>query len=232
MNPLELNSDFLNLIYPKTCAACGYSLKKQEEIICLKCQYNLPKTNHHEEEENPIAKKFWGRVPLENAASFYYFGKKGRVQQLIHHLKYGGWPEVGLKIGQMYGVDLSKHERFQDIKLVLPIPLHPQKKAKRGYNQRDFFAEGLAKSMKIEWSADAVIRKVFTESQTKKDRFERWENVESIFGVAKPELLENKHILLVDDVITTGSTIEACANEILKVKNVRLSVVSIATAQS
>ncbi len=222
--------DFINLLYPETCAACSRSLQSHEEVICLHCRHDLPQTNFHHEPDNHVAKHFWGKLPIQNAAAFYYFSKGSRVQQLIHHLKYHGQQEIGVKIGKMYGKKLLEAVAFQDIDLILPIPLHPKKQKRRGYNQSDVFAEGLSESMNVPWSSTVLKRVVFSNTQTRKDHLERWENVESIFEVAEPEGLQNKHILLVDDVVTTGSTLEACARLILEVENTRLSIVTLACA--
>ena len=222
--------DLLHLVYPNTCAACGKRLQKQEDILCLFCEYDLPKTDYHLEPDNRIAKHFWGRVNLENVAALYFFSKGSRVQRMIHQLKYRGNTDIGIKAGQIYGDILKETPNFGSAEVIIPVPLHPKKKKRRGFNQSDYFAEGLSESMGIPWYADAVIRNVFTDTQTKKNRFNRWKNVESIFTVSNPELLENRHILLVDDVITTGSTIEACANELLNLAGTKVSVVSIACA--
>ncbi|MFK7907155.1 MAG: ComF family protein [Chitinophagales bacterium] len=222
--------DFINLLYPETCAACNRGLQLHEEVICLHCRHGLPQTNFHHEPDNHVAKHFWGKLPIQNAAAFYYFTKGSKVQNLIHNLKYHGQQEVGVKIGEMYGKKLLEAPAFQDIELIVPVPLHPTKKKRRGYNQSDVFAEGLSKTMNVPWSPDALQRVVFSNTQTRKDHLERWENVENIFEVADAEQMEGKHILLVDDVVTTGSTLEACARQILEVENTRLSIVTLACA--
>lgn len=225
-----LLSDLANLVYPQVCAACGKRLHQQEDLLCLVCEYTLPKTNYHEEPDNPVARHFWGRVMLQNAAALYLFNKGERVQRLIHQLKYKGWKEIGIKIGQIYGRMLSDTPAFKNIELIVPVPLHPDKKKKRGYNQSDYFAIGLSEAMQIPWSDTALQRSAYTESQTKKARFARWENVESIFIVENPNAIQNKHILLVDDVITTGATIEACALVLLATEGVKVSVAGMAHA--
>ncbi len=226
----KLLQDFVNLVYPETCAACGRRLQEQEMVLCLHCEFDLPYSNYHLDEENPVAKQFWGRVPLESAAALYLFSKGSRVQRLIHQLKYKGWQEVGLKLGNIYGPSLLKAEKFAGINYIVPIPLHPSKQKKRGFNQSSLFAQGLAESMNVPWSEMAVIRNTHNSTQTKKGRFDRWRNVERIFTIANPDALRNRHVLLVDDVITTGSTIEACAQEILRLDKTKVSVASIAFA--
>jgi len=222
--------DLLNLIYPTNCAACGRKLRTQETVICLFCEYDLPTTQFHTDPENPVAKQFWGRVPLQNATACYWFGKGSRVQRLLHQLKYKKRQEVGVKVGNLYGTQLRQNPSFATVDIIVPIPLHMLKLAQRGYNQSASFAKGLSQSMHIPCTNKALLREVFTATQTKKSRFERWENVSDIFMVADANMLQGKHVLLVDDVITTGATIEACAHSILKLPATTVSVASIAYA--
>lgn len=223
--------DFLNLLYPENCLACGCNLNKHEELICLLCEHNLPQTNFHLDKNNPVAKIFWGRVSLENVASFLFFLKKSRVQRLLHALKYKGGKEIGLKMGQLYGQILAQTPDYQNIDLIVPVPLHPLKQKRRGYNQSDWFAQGLSERMSVAWQTDALIRQAFTATQTRKSRLDRWKNVSTMFAVRDTNALRNKHVLLVDDVITTGATIEACAIQILELGgDTKVSVVSIACA--
>lgn len=218
-----------HLLFPETCVACNRQLQHHEDLLCLYCQHDLPYTNfHHQPIDNPLAKHFWGRVPLQNTAAYLHFSKGGRVQHLIHLLKYKNRPDIGEAIGKLYGEQLSKTSTWQDIDWVLPVPLHPDKERKRGYNQSDSLAKGLADGLHTAWSRDMLIRRTYTESQTKKGRFARWTNVETVFDLVAPEQIRGKHLLLVDDVITTGATIEACAAKLLSVEGVRLSVASIA----
>lgn len=225
-------NDFISLIYPKICAACGKSLFKNEDCICTYCRFHLPKTNYHLTNENPIEKLFWGRINIYSAAAFYTFGKGGKVQQLIHQLKYKGQKDVGITVGKLYGYELKRCEKFKNIDTIIPVPLHPKKKKKRGYNQSEFFAEGLAISLKIPTDFKTLYRAKESSTQTKKSRFSRWENVESIFQLKDKERLKGKHILLVDDVITTGATLEACAQALQQIPDVKLSIATIAYANN
>ncbi|MDD3877006.1 MAG: phosphoribosyltransferase family protein [Bacteroidales bacterium] len=224
--------DISGVIFPEVCLACQSRLDKHESIICMACLSNLPQTYFHKQPDNPVAKIFWGRVPLVNAAAFLYFSKKGKVQQMLHHLKYKSNKDIGILLGKLYGFELLKEEAFNNIDFIVPVPLHPDKLKKRGYNQSEMIGLGLSQVMNIPMNTVFFERTIFTETQTKKTRYRRWENVNNIFTVKETLSFEGKHILLVDDVITTGATIEACAQELLKVRDIKISVVSIATAMS
>ncbi len=223
-------SDFFSLFYPELCQACGNALYKGEEVICLFCRHHLPYTNYHLEADNKVAKAFWGRVQIEAAASCLYFKKGTRVQHLLHQLKYKGKKEVGITLGVMYGRQLKKADVFSNIDMIVPVPLHNKKEAKRGYNQSAVFAEGLASSMGVKHAPLLLERISETETQTKKSRYNRFENMNNVFRLKDPEAVCGKHVLFVDDVITTGATLEACAQELLLVKNVRVSIATIAFA--
>lgn len=224
--------DFVSLIYPNVCVSCGKNLYKNEYCICTCCIYHLPKTNYHFSSENPIAKLFWGRVNIHSAAAYYKFEKGSKTQHLIHQLKYRGKKEIGLTIGKLYGNELKKSSLFNTINLIIPVPLHSRKQRKRGYNQSDFFAKGLSESIGVGYSTNALSRVRQSDSQTKKARFKRWENVASIFKVKDADQLEGKHILLVDDVVTTGATLEACVQALLEIPHVKVSIAAIASARA
>jgi len=223
-------NDFISLIFPQVCASCGKSLYKNEHSICTYCSYHLPKTNYHTDNANPVAKIFWGRINIYSAAAYYNFGKGGKVQHLVHQLKYRGQKEIGVTLGKFYGYDLRKSDAFNTVETVIPVPLHPKKKKKRGYNQSECFAEGLAESMNAKTDFTTLFRATDSETQTRKSRFNRWKNVETIFQLKDVKLLEGKHILLVDDVVTTGATLEACAQTLLRIPGVKVSIATIAFA--
>ncbi len=225
-------NDFISLIFPQVCVSCGNSLYKNEQTICTYCVYHLPKTNFHLDNDNPIAKIFWGRINIHSAGSFYGFNKGGRVQRLIHQLKYKGRKEVGFTVGKLYGYELKKCDNFNTVDTIIPVPLHPKKIKQRGYNQSESFAEGLAASMEVESDFKTLFRAYESETQTKKSRFNRWQNVESIFQLKDWTALEGKHILLVDDVVTTGATLEACAQVLMQIPRIKISVATIAYASN
>jgi ComF family protein len=226
-----LIEDFIALLYPRVCAACGNSLFKHEEIICTYCLYHLPKTNYHLFPDSPLDQVFWGRARLTGTAALYHFHKQSKVQHLIHQLKYKGRKDVGIHLGKILGNELSTCSTFADVSVVLPVPLHPLKQRKRGYNQSEQIAIGLARALNAEMDSTSFIRTVDTETQTRKSRFARWENVKEIFKVTDQDKLSNRHVLLIDDVITTGATLESAANILLKIPDVRLSVACIAYAR-
>src|SRR5205085_11822146 len=186
---MNILSDLLWLLFPELCASCDKALNAGEVCLCTYCRVHLPKTNFHLEEDNPIVKHFWGKVDVNAAAAYYYFSKGEKVQHLIHQLKYEGKKEIGNFVGEAYGSDLKRSALFATAEIVVPVPLHASKLRKRGFNQSDFFAQGLSKSMSIPFSADALKRNLATETQTRKHRYERFENVDRVFEVNKPELL-------------------------------------------
>lgn len=222
--------DLVSLVFPGMCEACNRLLRRGEEVICTECQYALPQTHYHEERNNAIEKHFWGRVEVFRAASFYFFQKGSRIQHLIHQLKYRGRTDVGVKLGTLYGAQLREQDDYKSAEVVLPVPLHPSKERQRGYNQVNLFCEGISGAMEIPSLPHLLVRTKATETQTHKSRFERWDNVGSVFQISDPEKLEGKHVLLCDDVITTGSTLEACARAILSVAGTTVSIATIACA--
>lgn len=227
---MTLINDFMSLIYPRHCEACGNGLFKHEAYICNYCKLNLPKSNYHKNSQNELSLTFTGRVPLVNSLCFYLFEKSGKVQKLLHAIKYQNQKELAQFIGELYAQDLVKEKTLDDIDVIIPIPLHKNKLKLRGFNQSEWFAKGLAKVLEKPMEISSFERKQETSTQTKKQKYQRWENVEGIFGVKDPAALINKHILLVDDVITTGATIEAAWLALKEVEGIEISVISIAFA--
>ena len=222
---------FFELFYPNLCLTCGKNLPGTQKIICLSCTYKLPKTDYHLEKENPLTERFWGRLPIQSGTAMYHFVAGGHVQQLIHQLKYNYRKDIGILLGQFYGKMLIESVLFSTVDVIVPVPLHPKKEHIRGYNQSWMFAKGLALSMKKRSIKDGLKRVIHSNSQTKMTRAERLENVLKAFEINNPKSLEGKHVLLVDDVLTTGATLEACGQKILALENTKLSLATIAISQ-
>ena len=227
---MALFDDLISLFYPRLCAGCNISLVNGEDILCLHCLADLPRTNYHLFPENPVFQIFIGRVNITLASSFCRFDKGGRLQHLLHQLKYNGNCEVGIKMGILFGYELIQSSSYQDIDAIIPVPLHPKKEKKRGYNQSAEICKGLSESMNRPVISGNLVREIHTSSQTRKGRFERWENVSGIFNVKNEASLTGKHLLLVDDVVTTGATLEACCEPLLKIPGVRVSIATLASA--
>lgn len=227
----SLIQDTLSIFYPQLCAACNDLLVRGEDIICTKCNIQLPFTNYHLDNENPVAKQFWGKIKVESASAFFHFHKGEKVQQLIHQLKYSNRPDVGVYLGKINGQIFKSSHLFSKVEYVIPIPLHKKKERIRGYNQAACFSEGLALGMEIQSIPHGIKRVKHTDTQTRKNRFDRYKNVSEVFTVSDSKDLEGKHILLVDDVITTGSTLYACAKVLLEVKDVKVYIAAIAFAE-
>jgi ComF family protein len=225
----EILEGFISMIFPEYCAGCSTDLVSGEKLVCTNCMYLLPKTTNHLEKENLLTRKFWGKVQIEYGMAFLKYSKKGLVQHLLQYIKYKGGSELSYLLGKWYGEDL-KQKFAEEFDLIVPVPLHKDKLKLRGYNQSEHFAGGLAEALQIPVNTDTVIRTVATSTQTRKKRYDRWLNVEGIFLVTVPEQLKHKHILLVDDVITTGSTIEACIAVLKEIEGVKVSVAAIAVA--
>jgi ComF family protein len=224
-------SDFISLFFPRYCLACSESMVKGEEIICTNCLLELPKTNYHLQQGNPIEEKLFGRIPIKHGWAFLKFKKRGIVQQLLHQLKYNNHSEIGVVLGKVFGKILSDSGFGQSFELIVPVPLHHSRMLKRGYNQSSKFAEGLSSSLKIPWDESITIRRDKTTTQTKKSRMQRWENVKDAFAISQNITISGKRILLVDDVITTGATLEACGQQLLAAGCAQLSIAVIADAQ-
>jgi ComF family protein len=225
----EYFSDFIGLFFPKICASCDNPLVRNERFLCTKCLCELPKTNFQTNKENEVAKIFWGRVLLENATAHFYFQKGGHVQKLLHKLKYKNQKEIGIELGKIIGYDLAETP-FSFIDLVVPVPLHKSRLRKRGYNQSEYIALGISQVMGKPLDKKTLLRSIANPSQTRKHRYERWMNVDGIFNVNSFEKIANKHILLVDDVITTGATLEACVHALQSVPNIKVSIAVVAMA--
>ncbi|MGF1533738.1 MAG: ComF family protein [Bernardetiaceae bacterium] len=223
-------NDFVHLLFPAFCLSCEAGIERNEALICTTCRLTLPVTDHHTHPENEIWQRFVGRVPIWRAQSYLYFRRKTNVQHLLHQLKYNNHPEIALLLGQWYGNVLATTDLPQSIDLIAPVPLHPTKRKIRGYNQSDGFAQGLSERLGIPWMPDLLLRTAHLESQTKKDRLHRFATTQGLFVVPKPDLVADKHLLIVDDVLTTGATLESCAQAALNAQAAKVSLATIAAA--
>jgi ComF family protein len=224
-----LNS-LINLFFPKVCAGCKAFLLADENVICTVCRHEAPLTNQHSNPENEATKKFYGRIPVEYASALFYFHKKGIVQELIHNLKYRGHQEIGTALGRWYAEDLKNCDALKDVAVIIPVPLHKKRLKTRGYNQVATFGEALSQSLKIPYDTTLLSRKVFSKTQSKKNILDRAEGIDTVFDVTFDEHYHNKHFLLIDDVITTGATLEACSCALLKIPGAKISIVCMAMA--
>lgn len=223
-------ADFVNLLFPRLCQACTVNLLGTEDLICTACLYNLPYTHFHLQPDNAVARQFWGKIDLQYAYALLYFEKGGKVQHLMHQFKYQGMQQIGNKLGKIAGAQLSQIAIRQPVSCIIPVPLHKSRLRERGYNQSANFAYGLACKLTAQVEEHNLVRTVKTATQTHKSRFARFENMQQVFAVKHPERLQGKHVLLVDDIITTGSTLEACAQELLKIPGLQLSIAAMAYA--
>lgn len=226
----RLFQNFISIFYPRTCVACGNALLQNESYFCLSCLMQLPETNYHLQECSPLDNIFAGRVPVEKVSSMLFYKKGNKVQQILYALKYNGNKELGSYLGEMYGKQLLDSPFYRTVDCIVPVPLHTRKQKSRGYNQSEWVAKGLSKSMSIPYYTDVLVRKEFTETQTRKNRIQRWENVKDVFRTDHVDAIVGKHILICDDVLTTGATLEAAITQLLKVKGVKVSVVTLACA--
>ncbi len=222
----------INLFFPPSCAGCKNVLMSNEIVICTACRHEIPLTQHHLNPENEAFKKFYGRVPVNHVSALLYFHKKGIVQELIHSLKYRGQEVIGSVLGEWYADELKSIPFLNSIDTIIPVPLHPKKLRERGYNQVTEFGNALSKSLNIPVNKTILFRQVYSKTQSQKNRLGRTEGIDTIFDVTFSEREHNQHFLLIDDVITTGATLEVCAKALLKIPGAKISIVCMAMADS
>lgn len=223
--------NLFNIFYPNTCVSCDSQLLDQEQFICLECRLDLPYIDNKDYIKNDVFHIFEGRVPIVKGASFLHYTQTGKTKSMIHQLKYKGNQQIGDFIGKWFGKTLSDSHQFDDIDYIIPVPLHPKKLRKRGYNQLTTFGKSLETVLNTSY-CDTILKRVSSsKTQTLKKRLERFTNQDSKFTLENESTLKNKHILLIDDVITTGATLEACCTELLKIEGLKISIASIALTQ-
>ena len=220
----------LNLFFPKVCYACLSALSDNEDSICTDCRHSLPVTNFHFENKDAIQNVLYGRCKIENGTALFRFEKKSLVQQLIHGLKYKGYQNIGIVLGNWLGTELKAVNDYNDVNMIIPVPLHKKKLKSRGFNQVEKFGQQIAEVLKVDYVDDVLIKVSNTKSQTNKGRIARWVNSEELFAIQNINKIDNKHILLVDDIITTGATLEACIIILNQAKNIKISIATMAIA--
>jgi ComF family protein len=225
-----LKESLLHLAFPHICAGCGTDVLDKEHALCLRCLHALPKTGFHPHAGNPVEKLFWGRLPVEAATAQFYFTKSSLMQHLMHRFKYRGDKTLGSYLGRLMGNRLQETDRFATVDALVPLPLFAAKERRRGFNQSAILCQGIAEVLQKPVYQNKIIRTAGTESQTKRNRSDRWQNVEGRFEWKSTEGMAGKHLLLVDDVVTTGATLEACGRTILQEGSVRLSVAALCMA--
>ncbi len=223
-------TNIINVFFPKLCNGCGTTLTDNEILICTTCRHHLPITNFHFTNDFTIANVLYGRAKIEQGTALFWFEKKGIVQNIIHNLKYKGQEEIGSFLGKWLGSELATIASYRNIEIVIPVPLHKKKLRKRGYNQVRLFAKEIALALQAEYSEKHLVKLLNSKSQVTKKRFARWQKNKKLFGLKNKEHLCNKHILLVDDIITTGATLEACILTLHQAENVKISVATMAIA--
>lgn len=211
---MSIIDDILNFLYPRHCEVCGRLLGQGEKILCSFCLIDIPRTNFHRKEKNPVSEVFWGRVNINQASAFFYYSKGSSYQKLLHKLKYKGREDIADYLGKLYASELIG-SRFMEYDYLIPVPLHPKKEKIRGYNQSEKIAGGFSSVSEIPVLTGVLVRHKNTSTQTRKGRFDRYLNMEGMFGLKKNEKIKDQNILLIDDVITTGATLESCAHVLL-----------------
>lgn len=223
----EIFKEFSSLFFPNCCPVCDTRLTAKEEVICLSCLHKLPRTNNFNEPGNIEETRLAGRFPFERIATYSIFSQSGILQPLIHDLKYNGKKETGFFLGKLFGKDIAGSDFIGSIDYIVPVPLHPKKEKQRGYNQAEMIALGISHGTNIPVSKNNLIRNIYNPTQTKLSGAQRWKNVKGIFKVENPDAFYDKHVLIVDDIITTGSTLEACADALSVCKDVKISIATI-----
>lgn len=222
----------IDLFFPKVCSGCRSVLMTNETVLCTRCRHEIPLTQYCLDPNNQAVKKFYGKIEIEHASAFMYFNKKGIVQELIHNLKYKGHEEIGTVLGKWYVEDLKELQLKTPFDMIIPVPLHPKKFKERGYNQIAAFGKTLAEGLEIPYDDSVLYRTKYSKTQSKKNLLGRSENIENIFDVILKEEYKNKHFLIVDDVLTTGATLEACSRALLKIQGAKISIACLAMANS
>jgi ComF family protein len=227
----DIIDDFLSLFFPSLCLSCGETLVRGEEMLCTRCLIEIGRTGYHLKRDNALEQLFWGRCMVERGAAFSVYNRGSRIRKLIHLMKYKGQKDIGYALGRLYGNYLNGTSFMEGIDMFIPVPLHPSRLKQRGYNQSEYIAMGLSSVIGVPVVDTALKRAAKSATQTHRGRYERWKNVDGRFVVSDQKIIEGKHLMLVDDVVTTGSTLEACVDALQRFPGVRVSVVTLAISQ-
>ena len=229
---MSIWTDLWKLFFPQCCLVCGKTLLEGEEYLCFHCLSNMPRTHLYLQKDNEMEKELWGKFPIERASAYLYYSKGGDVKKLLTDLKYRGNADLGCFLGRCMTREMLSSGFFQGVDGIIPVPLHPRKQKIRGYNQSIMLANGVSSVTNIPVWNDLLVRTQYTQTQTRKGSYERWLNVKDMFECTSPDRLRGKHVLLVDDVFTTGATLVACADAFRQIPNLRFSVLTLALASS
>ena len=229
---MSIWTDLWKLFFPQCCLICGKTLLEGEEYLCFQCLSNIPRTHLYLRKDNEMEKELWGKFPIERASAYLYYSKGGDVKKLLTDLKYRGNADLGCFLGRCMTREMLSSGFFQGVDGIIPVPLHPRKQKIRGYNQSIMLANGISSVTNIPVWNDLLVRTQYTQTQTRKGSYERWLNVKDMFECTSPERLRDKHVLLVDDVFTTGATLVACADAFRQIPGLRFSVLTLAIASS
>ncbi len=221
-------TDLLRLLFPQYCVMCGNLLERTEEYLCATCQRDLPRTHFTADGANPLEREFWGHAPVTRAAAHFFYYKHNAACRILYELKYNHFPQIGVYMGQMMAREMQPSGFFEGIDLLVPVPLAPSRERQRGYNQCDMLAKGVSRVTSIPVSTGQLVRHVANPTQTRKGRMERWDNVQGIFSVTDVTPFSGRHILLIDDVITTGATLVSCMQALSAVPNLKVSILALA----
>ncbi len=223
-------NDLLDLLFPRCCVVCGRRLAKAEQYLCASCSRALPRTYYYKVKDNPLERNFWGRAEVERAAAFMYYYKDNDACRILHNLKYYHMPQIGVCMGRQMAFEMLSSGFFKEVDVVVPVPLAKARQKQRGYNQCEMLAQGISAVTGLPVVSDCLVRKVTNSTQTHKRRMERWENVQGIFALVSVEPFIGKHVLLIDDVVTTGATLLSCMEALSQVPDLKVSVLTLAVA--
>lgn len=227
----DIFNGFIDTLFPRICPVCNNVLLSHEKHICTKCRIDIPITRYHMQEFNAMEQLFAGKTPIEKAVGYFFYEKGNPYSNILHNIKYRNNPQLGQYVAKLFAQELLSRDIFRDIDCIIPVPLHHRKKIQRGYNQSEYIAKGFSEVFDIPVHNNIIIAHKSHESQTNKGIYERWLNTQNIFSAQDTQVLENKHVLIVDDVVTTGATLLSAALTIASVPNIKISLATLGVAR-